>query len=95
MYFFLLILGVFFNLIPDAIYKCGRFSKTFLEKSFKFILYKGVGFVSLSSSLILLPLKINPLTKEEACKKYAFIAFSFSRFEIVPIFPAKVVVFHV
>lgn len=38
LHFFLLILRVLFNLVLDAIYKYGGFSKALLEKSLEFVL---------------------------------------------------------
>lgn len=63
LYFFLLILRVFFNLTPNVIHKRDRFSKTLLEKNLEFVLYKQVGSVLLSSSFMLLPPEIDPLSE--------------------------------
>ena len=95
LYFFLLILGVPFNLTPDAIYKRGRFSETFSEKDLKFVPYEKVGLVPLSPHLMLLPAEFDPLSEERGCKRYTFVALSISRFEMVLALPAKVVAFHV
>ena len=59
LYFFLLVLEVLFNLTPDTIYKCSRFSKTLLEKSLKFVLCEKGGLRLFNPSFILLLAKIN------------------------------------
>ena len=83
LYFFLLILRIPFNLTSDAIYKYGRFPKTFLEKSLKFLPCEGVSSVPLSPSLMLLPAEIDPLLEEQGCKRYAFVALSISHFDMI------------
>lgn len=95
LYFFLLILGIFFNLTPDAIHKCSRFSKILLEKGLEFIPCEGVGSVLLSPSLMLLPPEIDLLLAERDCKRYAFVALSLSRLKVVLTLPAEEVAFYV
>lgn len=94
LYFFLLILEVFFNFTPDAIHKCGRFSKFLLEKGLEFIPCEGVGSILLCPSLMLLPPEIDPLLAERDHKRYAFVALSLSRLKIVFTLPAKEVAFY-
>ena len=91
----MLILGVPFNLTPDAIHKRDKFSKTLLEKGLEFVLCEEVGSISLSSSFILLSPEIDFFSEEQARKKYAFMALSTSHFEMILVLPAEVVVFHV
>lgn len=64
LYFFLLILGIFLNLTPNVVYKCDRFSKAFLEKSFKLVPYEKNNSVSLDTSFMLLPAKIDFFSKK-------------------------------
>ena len=42
LHFFLLILGILFNLAPDAVYKRGGFSEALSEKDLEFILSERV-----------------------------------------------------
>ena len=95
LYFFLLILGVFFNLTPDGIHKRGRFFKIFLEKGLKFIPYEGVSLVLFSLSLMLLPAEVDPLLEEWGRKRYVFVALNINRFEMVLALPAEVVALYV
>lgn len=90
MYFFLLILTIFFNFISNNVYKCYRFSKTFLNKSFKLIPYEKCSLVTLNPGLILLPIDVNLISEKQDCKENAFVAFSSSGFEIVFALPIKI-----
>ena len=49
----------------------------------------------LSPSLMLLPLKIDPLSEEQDHKKYTFVTFSISCFKMVFALPAKIVAFYI
>lgn len=64
LYLFLLILESFFDLISDTVYKCNRLPKVFLEKSFKFILYRGCGPITFDPGFILLLAKVDPISEE-------------------------------
>lgn len=59
LHFFLLVLGVSFNLVPDTVYECSRFSKILSEKGFKFVSGNVVGLVSFLYYFILLPSKVD------------------------------------
>lgn len=59
LYFLLLILRVFFNVISDIVYKSNKLSKAFLEKNFEFVLYEGNNLVMLNLSFVLLLAEIN------------------------------------
>lgn len=65
-----------------------------MEKNLEFVLYKGVSSVLISPSLMLLSPEIEPLSEEQNRKKYALVALSISRFEIVLALPAEVIAFH-
>lgn len=95
LYFFLLILEVSLNFILDIVYKHSRFSKIVSKKSLKFVLGKRNGPITFDLGLILLPVKIDPLIKEQNCKKYAFGTFCTSGFEMIFILPIKVVAFYI
>ena len=88
-------MGLPFNFTLDAIHKRSRFSKTCLKKGLKFILCEEVGPDSFSPSLMLLLPEINPLLEEQNRKKYIFVTFSISYFEMVLVVPAEVVIFYV
>lgn len=93
LYFFLLVLRVSFNFTPNIIHKCNRFSKVYLEKGLKFVLSEGCGLTTLDPDVMLLSTKVDPISKEQSCKKEAFVAFRFSNFEIVLALLTKVVIF--
>lgn len=57
LYFFLFLLRNLFNLALYVVYKYGKFSRFFFQKSFKFVLSKRDGFVIFKSNLILLLIK--------------------------------------
>lgn len=83
LYFFLLVLKFFFNLIPDGIYKYNKFFKTFLKKGLKFVSYKKGNFVSFNSRFILLLAKVNFILKKWSYKGDTFMILSSSSFEMV------------
>lgn len=64
LYFFLLMLGVSFDFIPDTVYKSSEFSETLLDKGFKCFSCKGDGIIAFYLSLVLLPLEIDLFLKE-------------------------------
>lgn len=64
LYFFLLILEILLNFSLNIYHKCDRFSKTLLEKGFKFVLYKKNNTIAFNLSLVLLSAEIDPIAKE-------------------------------
>lgn len=68
LYFFLLVLGIVFNLTPNAIYKYGRFFKAFPEKSLKLVLSGRDNSVMFDLSLMLLPAKDDPISEKRGYK---------------------------
>lgn len=64
LHFFILILGVLFDLALDTVYKHSRLFKTLLEKSFKFISDEGVNFISFLLCFVLLLSKVDPISKK-------------------------------
>ena len=68
MYFFLLVLGIPFNLSPDVCHERGGFSKTLPEKGLEFVPRRGDGTVAFNLSLVLLPVELILLQKNEAAK---------------------------
>lgn len=94
MNFFLRVLRVFLDFTLDIIHKSGEFSQTFSKKGFKLFLTRGCNSVALDPILVLLQMKEDPVLKKEGCKKYAFVAFDSSHFEMVLALLTEVVVFH-
>lgn len=93
---FLLILSrVLFNPAPDIIYKYNRFSKTLLEKGFKFILDESITLVLFFSCLILLLLKFDLISEKQSRKKDAFEAYELNRFEIVLALSLEKITFYI
>lgn len=68
LYFFLLVLGVFFNLSLNVIYKYSRFAKNFSNKGLKFVLYERNSLVFFNSNLIMLLTKFNIFSKNKTIK---------------------------
>lgn len=52
--FFLLILKIFFNFIPDIVYKSNRFSNVFFQTGFELVLGQKIKFPILDYSFLLL-----------------------------------------
>lgn len=94
MNFFLLILEVSFNFIPEIIYKRSRFSKALSEKDFKFVLSKKSGFITYNPGFILLLVEVEFILEKWDYKKDVFIPFNFSGFEIVFASSTEVVTFY-
>lgn len=69
MYFFLLVLTISPNPIPDNVYKQPKVSKTLLEEGFKLIPGQKI-FGGLVPELVLILAKIDLATKERSGKKY-------------------------
>lgn len=94
MYFLLLILKVSFYLFSNVVYKCSELLDAFSEKDFKLVLFEKSNPVLFNLNLVLLLAEIDLFSKEQKCKKYAFIEFRISYFEIVLILQAEEVAFH-
>lgn len=94
-YFFLLILGVSFNLTLNIVYKSNGLHKVFLQIGAKFLPRERGNSVSLNLSLVLLPTKDDSFLKKQGCKKNVFVTFCPNCFKRVPALPAKVVTFHI
>lgn len=95
LYFFLLVLRVFFNLILDDFYKRGRFVKTLIEKSSEYILFKVNNLILLNLSLILLLAEINPIIKKQSWKKNVLMAFITSCIKMVLALLTKIVALYI
>lgn len=94
LYFFLLILRVPFNLALDIIYKHNIFSKTLLKKGLEFDSNRKNGLIIFLLYFILLLSKINPISKEQNCKKNAFRVYDLNNFEIVFRLLAEIIIFY-
>lgn len=87
-------LGILLDLSLDASYKRGRFSKTLLEKSLKFLLSEGDSAVTLYLSLILLLAEVDLVSKKQGYKEDALVIHGSSHVKIVFILLKKVVVLN-
>lgn len=65
LYFFLLVSSVFFYFTLGAVYKSNRLSKTFSEKSIKFVLCKQDGLVMINPGFMFLPMEVDPILEEQ------------------------------
>lgn len=95
LYFFSFVLKILFNLIPNIVYKCNRFSKALFEKGFKFMLGRRSGFFSRNLGFILLLAETNLFFEKQSYKKDMFVIFKVNGFEMVFALLAKVVTFHI
>lgn len=94
LYFFLLVIKVFFDFIPNVVNKRGRFFKTLLEKCFAFVLNKGSDPILLNLSFMLLPMEVDPISEKQGCKEDTLVAYNIGRIEIVFTLPIKVVILY-
>lgn len=89
-----MVLGVFFDLILNVVYKCGRFSKILLEKSLKFVPCKRSYFVSFYPSLVLLLAEVDSISEEQSCKRDKLVAYDISRVKIILVFLTEIVTLY-
>lgn len=88
----MLILEVLFNLASDIIYKHGRFSETLSKKSLEFVPGERGGPILFFLYLVL-PLKVDSISKKQGCKKDAFRAHGPSYFELVLALSTELITF--
>lgn len=88
--FFLLVLRIPLNLSPDAITNMIDFRRLYLKKVLKFFLSRKSDTVACNMSLVLLPVKIDLIVKEQNRKKHAFKARGSGRIKIILVLPTKV-----
>ncbi len=89
-----MVLEVPFNFALDIIHKDNRFSQAFSEENFEFFPVCGHGSIVFNPVLVLLPIKKDLILKEGGCKRYAFMIFSSSCFEMVFALLTEVVIFY-
>lgn len=87
-------LRILLNLCLDADHKQGRFPKTLLEKDFEFILSRKGHTISFDLDFMLLPAKIDPVTKQRSRKEHALRAHSIGRVKIILLLSTKIVALH-
>lgn len=80
---------------PNTHHKGDRFSKTFLEKSFKFDSNRGDSIVTFNLSLILWLTEIDSIPEEHSHKKDRLRAHGTGRIKMLLILLTKIVVFHI
>lgn len=95
LYFFLLVLRGPFDLTPDVVHKCNRFSETFLEKSLEIVSCRGSDLIIFGPGLMLLPPEVDPILEKQGCKRDVFMTLGSSGFKIVLALLTELVVFHV
>ena len=76
-------LGILFDLCLDISYKQDGFFKTFLKEGIEFIPSKGDSIVAFNQSFVLLPVEVNPIIKEQSCKRDLFIDYRSGFVEII------------
>ena len=95
LYFLLLVLRVSLNLGPDVGHKRGGFSKTLLEKGLGFISSEGGDPVALKLGLVLLPVKVDSVLKEQSREENMFEPRSIGRVKMVLTLSTEVITLHV
>ena len=94
LYFLLLVLEILLNLGPDIGHKHDGFSKTLLEKGLEFNPSKRSNIIALNLSLVLLPVEVDLVPKEQGRKKNTLGTCSTGRVEMVFTLSTKVVALH-
>lgn len=94
LYFFLLMLGIPFDLFSDAGHKKSKFPKTLLEKGLEFVISKRSSIIAFDLSFLLLPAKIDPVAEKRGCKKHVLRACGTGRVEIIPALLIEVIALH-
>ena len=94
LYFFLLVLGVPFDLTPEVTHERGRFSETLSEKGLELVPGKGGGPVSFFPRFVLLPAEVDSITEERGRERDAFMARGTSCLEMILALSTEVVTFH-
>lgn len=94
MYFFLLVLEVFFDLISNVVYKYDRFSETLLEESLEFVSFEKNNPVLLNYSFVLLAVEIDSILEKQSCKKDVFMVHGIGHVKIILILSAKVITLY-
>lgn len=84
-----------FDSTPDIVYNKSRLAKTFPQRNLKFIPRQKNGPFAFNLGLMFLPKEINPILKEQGCKRYALMIFDFNNLEIVFILLRKVLSFYI
>lgn len=92
---FLLVLKFPLNLSLDAGHKRGRFSKTLLKKSLKFLLSKGDGTITFNLGLVLLSVEVDSILEKQGYKKDVLEICSTDYVKIVLVLLAEVVVLYI
>lgn len=95
MYFFLLVLQVAFDFTSDVINKYGAFFKTLLEKDFEFVLSKKSNPVLLNLSFMLLPAKLDSISKKKIYKKDVLMACDTGFVEIIFTLLAEMITLYI
>ena len=94
LYFFLLVLQVSFDFIPDVIYKRGGFSEILSEEGLEFVLIKRSNPVLVNLSFVLLPTEIDPISKEQSRKEDALRAHDIGLVKMIFTLSAEVITLY-
>lgn len=89
-----MILRIVLNFYSNSWYKYGRFSKTLLEKNFKFASNRENNIVIFYSSFVLLLIEIDVIAKDQSYKKDMFIAYGIGHVKIIFTLPVKVLIYY-
>lgn len=93
--FFLLVLRILLNIYLNTYYKCNKFSKTLLEKSFKFISNRENNIIALYLSLMLFLTEIDFVAKKQNCKRDIFMIYSSSYIKMIRILQIEVITLYI
>lgn len=89
-----MILEILLNCCSDAYYKCDKFSKSLLKKNLKFVSSKRDNTIAFYLGLMQLLVEVNPVAKEESCKKVVFMVHGIGYVKIILALLTKVVEFY-
>lgn len=80
LYFFLLVLGVLFNLTLNVVHKYSRFLKSFSKKDLKLVLSKKSSLIIFDLGFMLLLVKADFFFEKQGYKRDTFVIFDFNHF---------------
>lgn len=93
--FFLLVIENLLDFSLDIGYKNGGSFEILLEKSLEFVLNRRNGTIIFNFSLVLLLIKVDPISEKQSCKKNTLGACSIGCIKIIFAQSKKVIALHI
>lgn len=91
---FSIVPGVYFNLIPDIVYKGGRLLQAFLEKNLKLLPTQECGSIMFDPVFMLLLAEEDPVSLKRDSKRYTLVTPGVGCLKMILVLLAKIVAFY-